>query len=143
MSTKDSDEPRKVVTKTMTVNRSVNDVFHFFENIKNMEMGGAIKSAIKGDDDWWTFEHVIAGKSKIKSRANNEFGILDHVFIGGGLEWKVYVRVVPNQKGSTTTWTFIRPDGLSDEDFESQLKGYDLEIAGWANFLNQGYSSSQ
>jgi hypothetical protein len=56
----------------------------------------------------------------------------------GGIEWNVYVRVVPNQNGSTTTWTFIRPDALSDEDFESQLKGYDLEIAGWAQVLNQG-----
>jgi hypothetical protein len=58
--------------------------------------------------------------------------------VGGGIEWNVYVRVVPNQKGSTTTWTFIRPDRLSDEDFESQLKGYDLEIAGWTRVLNQG-----
>jgi hypothetical protein len=67
-----------------------------------------------------------------------EFGILDHVFVGGGIKWNVYVRIVPNQSGSTTTWTFVRPDGLSDEDFESQLKGYDSEIAGWTRVLNQG-----
>ena len=123
MSTSSSDAPRKVVVK-----RGIDDVFGFFENIKNMEIGGAIKSVVKGEDGWWTFEHVMAGKSKIRSRTNKEFGILDHIFVGGGIEWNVYVRIVPNQSGSTTTWTFVRPDGLSDEDFESQLKGYDSEI---------------
>jgi hypothetical protein len=48
-----------------------------------MEIGGAIKSVTKGDDGWWTFEHTVSGKSKIRSRTNREFGILDHVFVGG------------------------------------------------------------
>ena len=128
MSTSSSDAPRKVVIKMMTVKRGIDDVFGFFENIKNIKIGRAIKSVDKGEDGWWTFEHVMAGKSKIRSQTNKEFGILDHVFVGGGIEWNVYVRIVPNQSGSTTTWTFVRPDGLSDEDFESQLKGYDSEI---------------
>ena len=137
MNTSSGNEPRKVIIKMMTVNRGVDDVFNFFENIKNMEIGGAIKSVTKGDHGSWTFEHIVSGKSKIRTRINREFGILDHVFVGGGIEWNVYVRVVPNQKGSTTTWAFIRPDRLSDEDFESQLKGYDLEIDGWTRVLNQ------
>jgi len=62
----------------MTVKRGIDDVFGFFENIKNMEIGGEIKSVAKGEDGWWTFEHVIAGKSKIRSRTNKEFGILVH-----------------------------------------------------------------
>jgi hypothetical protein len=134
MNTSNGNKPRKVIIKTMTVNRGVDDVFNFFENVKNMEIGGAIKSVTKGEDGWWTFEHIVSGNSKIRSRTNREFGNI----VGGGIEWNVYVRVVPNQKGSTTTWTFIRPDRLSDEDFESQLKGYDLEIAGWTRVLNQG-----
>ena len=102
MNTRNGNEPRKVIVKTMTVNRGVDDVFNFFENIKNMEIGGAIKSVTKGEDDWWTFEHIVSGKSKIQSRTNKEFGILDHVFVGGGIKWNVYVRVVPNQNGSTS-----------------------------------------
>jgi hypothetical protein len=46
----------------MTMNRGVDDVFNFFENIKNMETGGAMKSVTKGEDDWWTFEHIVSGK---------------------------------------------------------------------------------
>lgn len=37
--------------------------------------------------DWWTFDHRIAARSKLKHKSVPEFGILDHVFIGGGLEW--------------------------------------------------------
>jgi len=65
----------------------------------------------------------------------SEFGILDHELVGGGLEWKVYVRVVPNDDGSTTTWTFMRPDGLTDEQFQEQLKGFDVEINSWKRYL--------
>ena len=115
----------------MTVEKGVDKVFDFFGNIKNMEIGGAIKSVTKGDDGWWTFEHIVAGKSKMKQISVREFGILDHQFIGGGLEWYVYTRIIPNQNGSTTTWTFIRPDGLTEEQFEEQLKGFDNEIDLW------------
>ena len=46
-------KPRKVIIKVMTVERDMNDVFDFFENVKNMETGGALKSINKGDDGWW------------------------------------------------------------------------------------------
>ncbi|HEY9386708.1 MAG TPA: hypothetical protein VIP70_06690 [Nitrososphaeraceae archaeon] len=127
--------PRKVIIKMMTTNKSVSEVFDFFANMKNMEIGGAIKSMEKNDDGWWSFNHIIAGKSKMKHILSQKFGILDHVFIGSGLEWHVYVRVIPNQIGSTTTWTFVRPDGLTEEQFEEQLKGFDKEIDGWKNTL--------
>ena len=128
---KDSN-PRKVIVKTMTVNRSVDDVFDFFEDVKkSMEVGGAAKSVVKGSDGWWTFDHVVAGKAKMKHVPVREAGVLDHIFVGGGLEWRVYVRIIPNQSGSTVVWTFIRPDGLDDEQFENQLNGFDRKIALW------------
>jgi hypothetical protein len=123
--------PRKVIVKTLTTTKSVDKVFDFFGNMKNMEMGGAIKSMTKRDDGWWTFEHSIAGKSKMKHKLSREFGIIDHVFIGGGLEWNVFVRVVPNQSGSTISWIFMRPNGLNDDQFEDQLKTFDVEINQW------------
>ena len=123
--------PRKVIVKTLTTTKSVDKVFDFFGNMKNMEMGGAIQSMEKSDDGWWTFEHSIAGKSKMKQTLSHEYGIMDHVFIGGGLEWNVFVRVVPNQSGSTTSWMFMRPNELNDDQFEDQLKMFDVEIDQW------------
>ena len=64
-----------------------------------------------------------------------ELGIIDHVFAGIGLIWQVYVRIVPNHHGSTVTWTFVKPDGLNDKQFEEQLTVFDIEIEGWKKAL--------
>jgi hypothetical protein len=62
---------------------------------------------------------------------------LDHVFIGGGLEWHVFVRIIPNGSGSTVIWTFIRPNGLVNEQFERQLQNFDNEISNWKAALEK------
>jgi hypothetical protein len=129
--------PRQVIVKVLTGNQPVNQVFDFFSDVRNEEIGGAIKSVTKGDDGWWNFDHIVAGKGRMKISPIPEFGILDHEFVGGGLEWKVYVRVVPNERGSTTTWTFMRLDGLTDEQFQGQLKGFNAEINNWKRYLEE------
>ncbi|MGH9925350.1 MAG: hypothetical protein ACRD5B_08220, partial [Nitrososphaeraceae archaeon] len=58
--------PRKVIVKELTVNNPVNQVFDFFSNVKNMEIGGAIKSVTKGEGDWWQFDHTVAGKGQMR-----------------------------------------------------------------------------
>jgi hypothetical protein len=131
----DSTTPRKVIMKTMTVDRSTDTVFEFFKNVKNMESGGILKDITKGEDGWWRF-NTAAGEGKLRlDRVVRELGIIDHVFVGSGLVWQVYVRIVPNQHGSTTSWTFIRPDGLNDKQFEEQLAAFDIEIEGWKKAL--------
>ena len=129
-------KPRKVIVKLMSVSSSVDKVYAFFEDVKtSMEAGKAAKSVTKGEGGWWTFDHVTAGPSKLRHTTVRSAGIIDHVFSGGGLEWTVYVRIVPNKGGCTTTWTFIRPDGLTDEQFEQQLKSFDKEIELWKQTL--------
>jgi hypothetical protein len=130
------DEPRKVVVKIMTSSASVERVYSFFEDVKkSMEAGGSAKSVAEGANGWWTFDHVTAGRASMRHRIIREAGVIDHTFAGAGLEWTVYVRVVPNRSGATTTWTFVRPDGLTDEQFEGQLKSFDGEIALWKQAL--------
>ena len=131
----DSTTPRKVIVKTMNVSRSTDTVFEFFENLKNVESGGIFKDITRGEDGWWKF-NTPEGEAKLKiNRAVRELGILDHVFVGDGLVWQVYVRIVPNQHGSTTSWIFIRPDGLNDKQFEEQLAAFDIETEGWKKAL--------
>ena len=129
--------PRKVTVKLLTVNKPAKQIFDFFSDVKNMEIGGAIKSVSKGENGWWQFDHTVAGNGKMKITPVSDFGILDHEFVGAGLEWKVYVRVVPNEEGSTTSWTFMRPDGLTDEQFQEQLKEFDEEVNNWKKYLEQ------
>jgi hypothetical protein len=132
----DSTTPRKVIVKTMTVSTSTNTVFEFFKIIKNLESGGILKDITKAEEDgWWKF-NTPAGEAKLKlSRVEQELGVIDHIFVGNGLVWHVYVRIVPNQHGSTTSWTFIRPDGLDNKQFEEQLAAFDIEIEGWKKAL--------
>ena len=126
-----------VIVKSLSTHKGVQETFDFFNNIKNMESGGAIHSVQKNSNGWYTFDHIIAGKSKMKHTANQEFKILDHIFQGAGLEWNVYIRVLPNGNGSTITWTFIKPDGLSNEQFKEQLKSFDSEIEAWRRALER------
>ena len=132
-------QPRKVVVKVMTIKKSVQQVFDFFSNPKNMELGGALKLINDDEDGWWIFNHNIAGRSKMKHISVPQYRILDHIFIGGGLEWNVYVRIIPNEQGSTTTWTFLNPDGMDENLFEKQLEMFDKEIDKWKNALEETY----
>ena len=131
------DNPVDVSVKFMTSSRNAKDVFDFFSNVKNWESGGIISSAIKDGNDRWICD-TPAGRAKIICIPDKDSGILDHNFIVGNVTWNVYVRVVPNNNGSTTLWTFLKPDGLSAEQFQEQLKGFDSEIDGWRRALENG-----
>ena len=130
-------EPQKTIVKTMVSEKSKDRVFDFFEDAKNLETGGAISNVVKDMDEWYSFNHIVAGNAKLKIvDKNRELGILDHLFEGGGLSWTVYIRIINNGFGSTTTWTFLKPNGLADKEFEEQLKGFDVEIENWNKHLS-------
>ncbi|HVX02980.1 MAG TPA: hypothetical protein VHA09_07470 [Nitrososphaera sp.] len=128
----ENSNPRKVIVKTLTTRKNAQDAFVYFEDMKNMEAEGAFKFVIrKGDDGWWSGD-TPAGKARIRhSLVSKEHGILDHFYAGQGLIWNVFVRIMPNNCGSTISWTFVRPDGMTDGQFEEQLKGFDREIENW------------
>ncbi|HYF99372.1 MAG TPA: hypothetical protein VD815_04715 [Candidatus Saccharimonadales bacterium] len=130
-------KPEKTIVKTMVSEKSKDKVFDFFEDAKNLEMGGAISNIVKDIDEWYSFNHIVAGNARLKIiNKNRELGIVDHLFEGGGLSWTVYVRIINNGYGSTTTWTFLKPDGLSDSQFEDQLKMFDVEVENWNKHLS-------
>ena len=62
-------KPRKVIIKSLTSERPFGEVFDFFENVKNMESGGPLKSITKGTDGWWEYDTPV-GKAKIKTLPN-------------------------------------------------------------------------
>ena len=125
----------------MVSQKSKDTVFNFFEDAKNLEIGGAISNIVKDMDDWYTFNHIVAGNARLKIAAKDrELGIINHLFEGGGLSWTVYVRIINNGYGSTTTWTFLKPDGLADTQFEEQLKGFDVEVENWNKHLSSSNS---
>lgn len=131
--------PRKVIVKTLVTSRNVQDAFAYFEDMKNMEAGGAIRSMTRTGDgsDWWSGD-TPTGKAMIRhALVSKEHGILDHVYSGQGLTWNVHVRVTPNNGGATVSWTFVRPDGMTDGQFEKQLEAFDDEIENWKRDLEK------
>lgn len=130
-------ETRKAITKMMTVDRSAEKVFDYFADMKNLENGGAVKSVEKGQDGWWTGETPV-GKARFRhTLVSREHGVLDHVFVAAGTRWDAYVRVIPNGAGATVSWTFVRPDGMADGEFEDQLRMFDHEMENWKNDLQK------
>jgi hypothetical protein len=106
-------KPQKTLVKIMVSEKSKDKVFDFFEDAKNLEIGCAISNVVKDMDEWYSFNHIVAGNARLKIVSKSrELGILDHLFEGGGLSWTVYVRIINNGYGSTTTWTFLKPHGL-------------------------------
>ena len=84
--------PVKVIVKTKTLSRKANEVYRFFENMESLEVGGQITGVQESSDGWWTFDHAIAGKSKMKQvNSNEKYGMLNHIFVGEGLTWNVYI----------------------------------------------------
>ena len=126
--------PRSVITKTMITAKDVKSTFNFFVNLKNWESGGSLKNIRKEKDDWWLCDTPL-GEAKIKVRPNENFGILDHDFVGGGGKWTVFSRVTPNESGSIVSWLFIQPETMTQEQFEGQLQNFDKEIIGWQKAL--------
>ena len=127
-------EPRSVIVKTLVTKKDVKTTFEFFNNLTNWESGGALTNIRQENDEWWLADSP-SGEAKIRLRSYANFGILDNDFIGGGVEWTVFCRVIPNECGSTVSWLFIRPEPMTQEQFEHQLKNFDNEILGWKKAL--------
>jgi len=131
-------EPRSVISKVIVIDKDPAQVFEFFSSLKNWESGGALKNSKKIDGEWWQADTPL-GKSKIRIRPNKEFGIFDHDFIGGGGKWTVHCRVTPNERGSTASWLFIKPEGMAQEEFERQLgSSFEKEMEGYKRAIESG-----
>ncbi|HXV66256.1 MAG TPA: hypothetical protein VD731_03365 [Nitrosopumilaceae archaeon] len=129
-----SKEPREIIVKTMVVDRNPSTVFEFFINPKNWENGSSIRNVQQSDDGWWNADTPL-GPAKIKFHSNKELGIFDHDFKAGDSQWTVFCRVMPNERGSAISFTFIRPEPMTFEQFEGQLKNFDNEMQGWKKSL--------
>jgi hypothetical protein len=124
-------EPRPVIVKTLVVDKKPDIVFDFFSNPKNWERGGVLKETKKIDGDWWQADTPL-GEAKIRIRANKALGTFDHDFVIGRREWTVFCRVTPNERGSTVSWLFTRPERMSQSEFERQLgDSFDKEMEGY------------
>ncbi len=103
-------------TITFSVSRKTGDVFEAILDSPKKMVAGATKSS----DGWWSFS-IPRGPAKLKFFENKEQGILDYVFIDPDGQWTVPMRVVSSGEESEVIITLVKPDFLTDEQFNDRF----------------------
>ena len=121
---------RRSVTKTVSINRDVKTVFFFLADAANWPRWAIVnvKSVKPAGRDWWEVE-TPDGRARLRIRADDGQGILDHDFQAADAQWTVPARVVANGDGSEFVITFFQPPAFSDEHFDQQVALVDQELA--------------
>lgn len=108
-------------TITISVSRHTGEVFDAILDSPPKMMPDAKQS----HDGSWSFS-TPRGNANLKFKHNRNFGILDHIYSDDEASWDVPMRVVSSGDESELIVTIVKPDKLTDEQFDDRMK----EIAG-------------
>ena len=104
-------------TITISVSRKTGDVFDAILNSPPKMM----PDAKQNDDGSWSFS-TQRGNATLKFMENKTYGILDHLYMDDESSWEVPMRVVSNGDESEVIITLVKPDVLTDEQFDERMK---------------------
>jgi hypothetical protein len=79
-----------------------------------------IPAANLTSEGWWLFS-TPSETAKLKFQYDKSLGILDHVFIDSDSKWNVPMRVVSNGDESEVIITLIKPDEITDIQFDERM----------------------
>ncbi|MGP3683224.1 SRPBCC family protein [Streptomyces sp. IBSNAI002] len=128
------------VTKTVTIDRPVADVFAFLADAANWPAWAIVNiKAIErtGEPDWWLMA-TPQGPARLRIHGNAELGILDHDYVDDQASWQVPARVVANGAGAEFMITFFQPPAFTDDFFDEQITLVDTELATLKRILETG-----
>ena len=103
-------------TLTIPVNKKTGDAFDAILGSPAKMMPDAKMSS----DGWWSFS-TPRGNARLKFKENRSLGILDHVFVDQDSQWNVPMRIISSGEESEIVITLIKPDELTDEQFDSRM----------------------
>lgn len=103
-------------TITIPINKKTSYAFDAILNCPPKMMPDAKIST----DGWWSFS-TPRGNARLKFKENRSLGILDHVFIDQDSKWDVPMRIVSSGEASEMVITLIKPDELTDEQFDNRM----------------------
>lgn len=117
-------------TKTVAIDALPERVFDFLADVRNWPQWAVVnvKSIGQRLGDWWEML-TPQGQAKIRIRANESLGILDHDFHSPEAQWTVPARIVPCGDGSLFMITFFQPPSFTDKAFDEQTALVDKELA--------------
>lgn len=108
-------------TITILVSRKTGDVFDAILNSPPKMM----PDAKQNEDDSWSFS-TPRGNANLKFKHNKTFGILDQMYVDDEATWEAPMRVISNGDESEVIITIVKPDVLTDKQFDERMK--ELEI---------------
>lgn len=101
---------------SILVNRKTGDTFDAILNCPPKMMPDA-----KMTPDGWRSFSTLRGNARLKFNENKSLGILDHMFIDKESKWYVPMRIVSSADESEVIITLIKPDELTDEQFNERM----------------------
>jgi len=108
-------------TIIISVGRKTGDVFDaILESPPKM-----MSDAKKNPDGSWSFS-TSHGIANLKFKHNKAFGILDHLYVDDETSWEIPMRVVSSGQDSEVIVTLVKPDILTNEQFDDRMK--EIEI---------------
>ncbi|MFJ8210509.1 SRPBCC family protein [Streptomyces sp. NPDC096033] len=125
------------VTKTVSIDRPVAEVFDFLRDPANWPAWAVVNiKAIEptDDPDWWLMA-TPHGPARLRIRANAESGLLDHDYVEEQASWQVPARVVANGTGTEFMMTFFQPPAFTDDYFDEQTALVDTELTALKGIL--------
>lgn len=120
----------RTVTKTISIAKDVQTVFQFLNNGNNWPKCEIVnvRSVKKTSDKDWYDMITPMGSARLRIRANEEYGILDHDFIDPQASWTVPARVVANGQGCEFMITLFQPLIFDNDFFDEQMALMDKEL---------------
>ena len=103
-------------TISIIVKKKTGDTFDAILNCPSKMMSDAKLT----DDGWWSFS-TPRGNARLRFNQNRSLGILDHEFIDQESKWNVPMRVISHGEESEVIITLIKPNELSDEQFNERI----------------------
>jgi hypothetical protein len=126
---------REARTLSVSIERDPGAVYAFVRDAARLPEWVAFCTAIKRVGDVWTME-TDRGPQTLRFIDDNPHGVLDHVVSPApGVEILVPMRVVPNGSGSEVLFTLVRAEGMTDEEYATDVGLVERDLSALKQFL--------
>ncbi|CUX19410.1 MULTISPECIES: polyketide cyclase [Agrobacterium tumefaciens complex] len=114
----------------LSVEKPWAQVYGFASDPQNMPRWAAgLGGGLKPDGNDWIADGGPLGEVCVNFAPTNEFGVIDHVVtLPDGLKVYNALRVTPNGSGAEVSFTLLRLEGMTDEDFEEDAKAIRADL---------------
>ncbi|MBB4405811.1 hypothetical protein GGE29_001400 [Agrobacterium tumefaciens] len=105
-------------------------VYDFASDPQNMPSWAAgLAGGLKSDGEDWIAEGGPLGEVRVNFAPANEFGVIDHVVtLPDGIKVYNALRVTPNGSGTEVSFTLLRLQDMTDEDFELDARAITADL---------------